>query len=73
MFQAEKTQQTACEKFEKISEVAKKGKKWTRRYMYMYMYHNINKKNCFNYLQAIYMPINYTCMFFVFFYRINRV
>lgn len=46
MFQAEKTQQTACEKFEKISEVAKKGKKWTRRYMY----HNINKKNCFNYL-----------------------
>lgn len=32
MFQAEKTQQTACEKFEKISEVAKKGKKWTRRY-----------------------------------------
>lgn len=69
MFQAEKTQQTACEKFEKISEVAKKGKKWTRRYMY----HNINKKNCFNYLQAIYMPINYTCMFFVFFHRINRI
>lgn len=40
MFQAEKTQQTACEKFEKISEVAKKGKKWTRRYMY----HNVKKK-----------------------------
>lgn len=32
MFQAEKTQQSACEKFEKISEVAKKGKHWPRRY-----------------------------------------
>lgn len=32
MFQAEKTQQSACEKFEKISEVAKKGKEWPRRY-----------------------------------------
>lgn len=68
MFQAEKTQQTACEKFEKISEVAKKGKKWTRSTCI------INKKNCFNnYLQAIYMRINYSCMFFVFFHRINRV
>ena len=26
ILQAEKTQQTSCEKFEKISEVAKKGK-----------------------------------------------
>lgn len=48
MFQAEKTQQSACEKFEKISEVAKKGKQWPRRY-------HKQKINCFNYLQAFYM------------------